>query len=49
MREQYGFGEGLCPVAEGIAARTLALPFYTQIDADDQVRVAEVLRAAVAA
>lgn len=47
MRERYGFSEGLCPVAEGIAARTLALPFYTQIDAGDQERVVDVLRTAV--
>jgi perosamine synthetase len=49
MRELYGFAEGLCPVAEDTAARTLALPFFTQIAAEDQERVAEVLRAAVGA
>jgi dTDP-4-amino-4,6-dideoxygalactose transaminase len=49
MRERYGFGEGLCPVAEDVAARTLALPFFTQIEAADQERVVEVLRAAVEA
>ena len=48
MREQFGFAEGLCPVAEETASRTLALPFFTQIDPDDQERVVEVLRAAVA-
>jgi perosamine synthetase len=48
MRERYGFSEGLCPVAEDAARRTLALPFFTQIEAGDQERVAEVLRAAVA-
>jgi perosamine synthetase len=47
MRERYGFAEGLCPVAEETAARTLALPFFTQIDSDDQERVVQVLRAAV--
>jgi perosamine synthetase len=47
MRERYGFGEGLCPVAEDIAGRTLALPFYTGIDAEDQERVVEVLAAAI--
>jgi perosamine synthetase len=47
MRQSYGFSEGLCPVAEGVAARTLALPFFTGIDADDQQRVVEVLSAAV--
>jgi perosamine synthetase len=49
MRERYGFGEGMCPVAEDVAARTLALPFFTQIEAADQERVVEVLRAAVEA
>jgi perosamine synthetase len=49
MRERYGFGEGLCPVAEDAAGRTFALPFFTQIEPDDQERVVEVLRAAVGA
>jgi perosamine synthetase len=48
MRERYGFSPGLCPVAEEASNRTLALPFFTQIDAADQHRVVEVLRAAVA-
>jgi perosamine synthetase len=48
MRERYGFGEGLCPVAEDVARRSLALPFFTQIEAGDQERVVEVLRGAVA-
>jgi perosamine synthetase len=46
MRERYGFGAGLCPVAEKTAAHTMALPFFTQIAPDDQERVVEVLRAA---
>jgi perosamine synthetase len=49
MREEFGFAEGLCPIAEETAARTMALPFFTQIEADDQERVVDVLRAAVAA
>jgi perosamine synthetase len=47
MREQFGFSEGLCPVAEETARRTFALPFFTQIEADDQQRVVDVLRNAV--
>ena len=47
MRERYGFGEGLCPVAEGASRRTLALPFHTTIAAEDQERVVEVLAAAL--
>jgi perosamine synthetase len=48
MRERYGFTEGLCPVAEALSARTLALPFHARIEADDQAYVAEALRAAMA-
>lgn len=47
MRERYGSSEGLCPVAEHMSARTLALPFHTRIEEDDQVYVAEVLRNAL--
>jgi dTDP-4-amino-4,6-dideoxygalactose transaminase len=47
MRENFGFAEGLCPVAEQTAARTMALPFFSQIEPGDQDRVVEVLRAAI--
>jgi perosamine synthetase len=47
MRERFGFSEGLCPVAEEISSRTLALPFFPGIDADDQEYVVEALRAAL--
>src|ERR671929_125788 len=47
MRERYGFGEGMCPVAEDTASRTVALPFFTQIEPADQERVVEVLRGAI--
>jgi len=47
MRETYGFSEGLCPVSEELSQRTLALPFFAQIDAEDQQRVAEALAAAL--
>jgi perosamine synthetase len=49
MRERYGFGEGLCPTAEALSRRTLALPFHARLDEVDQVYVAESLRAALAA
>jgi perosamine synthetase len=45
MRERYGFAEGMCPVAEDAASRTLALPFFTGIDAEDQDRVVATLGA----
>jgi dTDP-4-amino-4,6-dideoxygalactose transaminase len=48
MRERYGFSEGVCPVAEDAASRTLALPFYTEIERDDQKRVVDALRSAIA-
>ncbi len=47
MRERFGFAEGLCPVAEDASRRTMALPFFTAIEAADQERVVESLRAAV--
>jgi perosamine synthetase len=49
IRERYGFSEGLCPVAEALSKRTLALPFHTGLAAEDQEYVAESLRAALAA
>jgi perosamine synthetase len=48
MRDRYGFAEGLCPVAEDAASRTLALPFFPQLEAEDQERVADALRSAIA-
>ena len=47
LRETYGFREGLCPVAEDVCSRTLALPFHTLISEDDQAYVADALRAAL--
>jgi len=44
MRERFGFSEGLCPVAEDISSRTLALPFFPGIEADDQEYVVAALR-----
>jgi perosamine synthetase len=45
MRERYGFREGMCPVSEDASARTLALPFFTGLEAGAQERVAEALAA----
>jgi perosamine synthetase len=47
MRERYGFREGMFPAAEDASARTLALPFFPQLEPDDQERVVAALRAAV--
>jgi perosamine synthetase len=48
MREAYGFGEGLCPVAEDASRRTLALPFFPGLERADQERVTEALAGALA-
>ncbi|MDX6543376.1 MAG: perosamine synthetase [Gaiellaceae bacterium] len=47
MRRDYGFREGQFPVAEDTSRRTLALPFFPQIEPEDQERVVDVLRGAV--
>jgi len=47
MQERYGFRAGLCPVAEDVSSRTLALPFHALLDEEDQVYVAATLRAAL--
>jgi perosamine synthetase len=47
MRERFGFAEGMCPVSEDASRRTLALPFFPQLEPDDQERVVEALRAAL--
>jgi perosamine synthetase len=46
---ELGHGEGECPVAEEAARRTLALPFHTRLDAQDQERVTETLADVLAA
>lgn len=47
MQERFGFRVGLCPVAEDLASRTLALPFHARLDEDDQAYVADALRHAL--
>jgi perosamine synthetase len=47
MRERFGFAEGMCPVSEDASNRTLALPFSPTLEAEDQERVVEALRAAI--
>ncbi|MBA3374757.1 MAG: DegT/DnrJ/EryC1/StrS family aminotransferase [Actinobacteria bacterium] len=47
MQERYGFRAGLCPVAEDLSARTLALPFHALLEEEDQRHVAEALRDAL--
>jgi len=47
MQERFGYRVGLCPVAEEVASRTLALPFHARLPADDQAYVADALRDAL--
>jgi perosamine synthetase len=47
MQERFGYRVGLCPVAEEVASRTLALPFHARLPEDDQAFVANALRDAV--
>jgi perosamine synthetase len=46
---EFGYGEGDFPVAESISARSLALPFHTQLDESGVQRVAESLERALGA
>ena len=47
MQERYGYRVGLCPVAEDLSSRTLALPFHARLGEDDQAYVADALTAAL--
>jgi perosamine synthetase len=47
MQERFGYRVGLCPVAEEIASRTLAIPFHARLEEDDQAYVADALRDAL--
>ena len=47
MQERFGYRVGLCPVAEAVAARTLAIPFHARLAEDDQAYVADALREAL--
>ena len=48
-RQRFGFKPGDFPVCEAVAARTLALPFYTTLTQDAVAHVAEALKAALPA
>jgi perosamine synthetase len=49
VREALGCGPGDFPVTEHVAARTVALPFHTTLDADAQRRVVDELARQIAA
>ena len=46
-RERFGHREGEFPVCEDVAARSLALPFFPQMNEGQVARVAQELRAAL--
>lgn len=46
---EFGYREGMFPVAEGIAARSMALPFYGDLSEADADRVAGALETALKA
>lgn len=43
-RKQFGFKEGMCPVAENIADNIFSLPLFPQMTDDEQNRVIESLK-----
>ena len=47
-RERFGHREGEFPVAEDVAARSIALPFFPELSEAHQGRVVDALRAVVA-
>jgi perosamine synthetase len=47
-RERFGYREGTFPVSEDASARSLALPFHARLPAEDQERVVNALRRALA-
>ena len=47
-RERFGHREGEFPVAEDVAARSIALPFFPELSEAQQGRVVDALRAVVA-
>ena len=47
-RERFGYAEGMLPAAEDASARSLALPFHAGLARDDQERVVDALRRALA-
>jgi dTDP-4-amino-4,6-dideoxygalactose transaminase len=47
MRERFGFREGMLPVSEEASRRLLALPFFGQLEPEDQERVVDALHAVI--
>ena len=47
-RERFGYSEGMLPASEDASARTLALPFHTALEPEDQEKVVAALAGALA-
>ncbi len=47
MRERFGFREGMFPVTEAVAARTIALPFHNRLSEAEVAAVVTALREAI--
>ncbi len=47
LYRQMGHKEGELPVAENVSKRTLAIPFYTDMDYEDQKTAVEILKEAI--
>jgi dTDP-4-amino-4,6-dideoxygalactose transaminase len=45
-RRTFGYGEGLLPQAERVAAETIALPVNPRLTAEDMGYISDVIRAA---
>jgi perosamine synthetase len=48
MRERFGYREGMYPVTEAVAARTISLPFHNRLTESDVAAVVAALREAIA-
>jgi len=46
-RQRFGFSPGMFPIAEAVADRTLALPFYDNLQPSDAQRVVKALSSAI--
>ncbi len=49
MRERFGFREGMFPVTERVAARTISLPFHNRLSESDVAMTVTALRESLAA
>ena len=48
MRERFGYREGMFPVTEAVAARTISLPFHNRLTEADVAVTVTALRESIA-